>query len=1058
MSLPFTDYSENALVEQPAIALFGELWGNANTVNCLHESFGPGGTLGREADSEVVLVSRLRPALMRLNPGVPAGTIDAAVEELVRDRTSMGLVNANRDIYKLLKDGVRVEARNQWGEPTVDTVCVIDWDNPDNNDFLLVSQLWVTGDIYTRRPDLVGFVNGLPLVVFELKAVHKRLEDAYSGNIRDYKTSIPQLFWYNGFIIVSNGADSRIGTITSSWEHFSEWKKVDSEDEQGITSLETIIRGTCGKSRLLDLIENYVLFVEAGGGTIKVLAMNHQYLGVENAIRAFQGIKENQGKLGVFWHTQGSGKSYSMIFFSQKILRKHPGNWTFAVVTDRQELDEQIYKNFVNAGAVIEQDVQATSGEHLKRLLRENHRNVFTLIHKFHTEKGERYPKLSDRSDIIVMVDEAHRTQYDILAMNMRNALPNAAFIAFTGTPLMAGEERTREVFGDYVSVYNFAQSVEDSATVPLYYENRIPRLQLTNEALNDDLNELLDSAALDEEQEKKLEREFARQYHLITRDDRLEAIAEDIVAHFMGRGDMGKAMVVSVDKATAVRMYDKVGKYWRQYLDELRAEYRRSSGQKRDTLAERVKFMEETDMAVVVSSAQNEVEDFAAKGLDILTHRKRMINEQLDTKFKNPDDPLRIVFVCAMWITGFDVPCLSTIYLDKPMKNHTLMQTIARANRVFKDKTNGLIVDYIGIFRDLQRALAIYGTAQGGAAGEGDMPIKDKDELVTALGTALDEAEEYCRRFNVDPAVILASQGGECAALIADAADSLLETEESKKEYTSLASDAIKLYKAILPDPRASGFQARVTLLAVLVARIRALTPLADISQVMEGVNALLDDSIATDGYRISDPVSVVDLSQVDFEALRKKFDAGRKRTIAEQLKGAINTKLQKMVRLNKSRTDFADKFQKLIDDYNAACIAGNPDIDDFFGKLVKFTKELDAEERRGIAEQLSEEELAMFDILAKPDINLDEKEKNQVKQVARDLLETLKTGKLVLDWRKRQQSRAQVRQAIDIKLDAGLPRCYTKEIYKQKCDDVFRHVYDSYYGAGQSIYSQAG
>lgn len=1058
MGLPFTDYSEDALVEQPAIALFGELWGTGNTINGLHETFGSGGTLGRETDSEVVLVSRLRPVLVTLNPGLPAATIDAAVDELVRDRTSMGLVNANRDVYKLIKDGVRVEGRNECGELTVDTVRVIDWDNPDNNDFLLVSQFWVTGDIYSRRPDLVGFVNGLPLVVFELKAVHGRLEDAYRGNIRDYKAAIPQLFWYNGFIVVSNGADSKIGTITSSWEHFNEWKKVGSEDEQGITSLETMIRGTCGKARLLDLIENYILFVEAGGGAIKVLAMNHQYLGVENAIKAFQGIKENQGRLGVFWHTQGSGKSYSMIFFSQKILRKCPGNWTFVVVTDRQELDEQIYKNFVNAGAVIEQDVQATSGEHLRRLLRENHRNIFTLVHKFHTEKGEKYPKLSDRSDIIVMVDEAHRTQYDILAMNMRNALPNAAFIAFTGTPLMAGEERTREVFGDYVSVYNFAQSVEDNATVPLYYENRIPRLQLTNEALNDDLSELLDNAALDEEQEKKLEREFARQYHLITRDDRLEAIAEDIVAHFMGRGDMGKAMVVSVDKATAVRMYDKVSKYWRQYLDELRAEYRRSSGQKREALAGRVKFMEETDMAVVVSSAQNEVGDFTAKGLDILTHRKRMVNEQLDAKFKDPDDPLRIVFVCAMWITGFDVPCLSTIYLDKPMKNHTLMQTIARANRVFKDKTNGLIVDYIGIFRDLQKALAIYGTAQGGAVGEGDVPIKDKGELVKALEAAAEDAEEYCRRFGVEPEAILASQGSECAALIADAADALLETEQSKKEYMSLAGGAIKLYKAILPDPRASEFQARVTVLALLVARIRALTPQADISQVMDGVNVLLDDSIATDGYRISDPVSVVDLSQIDFEALRRKFDEGRKRTIAEQLKGAINSKLQKMVRLNKSRMDFADKFQKLIDDYNAACLAGNPDIDDFFRKLMEFTEELDAEERRGIAEQLSEEELAMFDILTKPDMKLDEIEKDQVKQAARELLETLKTSKLVLDWRKRQQSRAQVRQTIDIKLDAGLPRCYTKEIYKQKCDDVFRHVYDSYYGAGQSVYSQAG
>ncbi|MCB9925597.1 MAG: DEAD/DEAH box helicase family protein [Planctomycetaceae bacterium] len=301
----------------------------------------------------------------------------------------------------------------------------------------------------------------------------------------------------------------------------------------------------------------------------KITGKNHQFLGVNNAVVALEEIKENQGKLGVFWHTQGSGKSFSMAFFSQKVLRKVPGNWTFLVVTDRNDLDTQIYKNFCNTGVATE-ECQAESGAHLRQLLSEDHRFIFTLIQKFGTKPGEKYPKLSDRSDIIVMTYEAHRSQYDTLALNMRTALPNAAFIGFTGTPLMAGEEKTKEVFGDYVSIYNFQQSIEDGATVPLFYENRIPELQLANENFNEDLEALVEAAELDDEQEKKLEREFAREYHLITRDDRLEKVAEDLVAHYMGRKQSGKGMVICIDKVTAVRMYDKVQKYWKAYTAEI--------------------------------------------------------------------------------------------------------------------------------------------------------------------------------------------------------------------------------------------------------------------------------------------------------------------------------------------------------------------------------------------------------------------------------------------------------------------------------------------------------
>ena len=401
-----------------------------------------------------------------------------------------------------------------------------------------------------------------------------------------------------------------------------------------------------------------------------------------------------------------------MIFFAQKVLRTMPGVWTFVIVTDRKELDNQIYKNFAGCrGVVAQQEVHAERVEHLRQLLGEDHRYIFTLIQKFQTKEGEKHPILSDRSDIIVITDESHRSQYHTLALNMRTALPNAAFIAFTGTPLITGEkEKTREVFGEYVSTYDFKQSVEDGATVPLYYENRVAPVLLNNKDLNEEFQQTLEEAGLDEAQESRIEREFARQYHIITRDERLEIVAKDIVSHFMGRGYRGKAMVISIDKATAVKTYDKVQKYWRYYLEGLKVALRNPpEAEEREPLRAKIQYMEQTDMAVVVSQSQNEIDNLKTKGVDILPHRKRMNDQDLDTKFKDPDDPFRIVFVCAMWMTGFDVPSCSTIYLDKPQRNHTLMQTIARANRVFGDKVNGLIVDYVGIFRDLERALAIY-------------------------------------------------------------------------------------------------------------------------------------------------------------------------------------------------------------------------------------------------------------------------------------------------------------------------------------------------------------
>lgn len=1060
------DYSEDALVEKPAISLFAELgW---ETAGCFYEILGTSGDgatperpwLGRETTSEVVLVPRLRQALEKLNPDLPAEAIADAIEQLTRDRSAMSPAVANREIYKLLKDGVKVATgdRAGIGEEQVETARVIDWDKLENNNFLLTSQFWISGEMYKRRMDLVGFINGLPLLFIELKASHKRLKNAYRDNLRDYKNAIPQLFWYNALVILSNGSKSRIGSMTSEWGHFNEWKKINSEGEAGVVSLDTMIRGVCDKSRFLDLVENFTVFSDIRGGLIKMIAKNHQYLGVNNAIEAMGDARDRQGRLGVFWHTQGSGKSLSMVFFSQKVLRKLPGNYTFLIVTDRTDLDDQIYKYFASAGSVTEGEIQAVSGENLKRLLREDHRFIFTLIQKFRTDKGATYPMLSERDDIIVITDEAHRSQYDTFALNMRNALPHASFIGFTGTPLMVGEEKTREVFGDYVSVYNFKQSMDDGATVPLYYENRIPELQLTNEDLNEDMERLLEDAELSEEQEKKLEREFAREYHLITRDDRLEKVAEDIVGHFMGRGFAGKAMVVAIDKATAVRMYGKVRKYWGVYLEKLKSELKESDFAGRETereaLAARIKYMEETDMAVVVSQAQNEIEDFRQMGLDIAPHRRRMVSEDLDTKFKDPGDPFRIVFVCAMWMTGFDVPSCSTIYLDKPMRNHTLMQTIARANRVFGDeKVNGLIVDYVGIFRSLQRALAIYGTAAGGVLGEGDWPVQDKSALVAELKRAIEETEAYCAELQIDTKALVAADGFDFIRLRDDAADIIVAKEETKKRFLSLADNVNRLFRAILPDKADNEFGPARALFSVIADKIRSDAPEVDVSEVVESVDRLLDDSIAAAGYIISATDNAIDLSKVDFDALRARFEKGHRHLETERLKTALTVKIKKMVALNHSRMDFLTKLQEMIDEYNA----GACNVEALYNRLLELTRELSQEDQRAVVEQLSEEELAIFDLLTRPDMDLSEKDRKLVKIAARDLLETLKRETLVLDWRKRQQARAAVRVAISEMLDNELPGTYTKEIYQQKCDLLYQHVYDSYFGQGRSIYTSA-
>lgn len=1008
-------------------------------------------TFGRQTTEEVILSKNLRNALEKLNPDLPQEAIDNAFYELTQNLSNKTEIGANQFIYKIIKDGVKVQFKDNNGIDSSDIVKVIDFNRPKENDFLLVRQFKISGERYNCRADLILFVNGLPLVFIELKASHKHIENAFYDNITHYKKEIPQIFWYNAFIVVSNGTDAKFGTVTSKWEHFSDWKKISNENEKGIISADTLLKGMCSPNNLLDIIENFTLYQETKGGTIKICAKNHQFLGVNTAIENFKNNKD--GKLGVFWHTQGSGKSFSMIFFVQKILRKVKGNWTFLIVTDRTDLDDQIYKNFVSTGAVTEQNVQATTREHLKQLLREDHRTVFTMIQKFGTEeKGQSFEKISDRDDIIVITDEAHRTQYGTLAMNMREALPNAKFIAFTGTPLMKGDEKTKLVFGDYVSKYTFKQSIEDAATVPLYYEARIPEMQITNDKLEEQLQNIIDSADFTEEQEERFEKEYVNMYQVITREERLDIIAHDVVEHFMNRGFMGKAMYVAIDKATAIKMYDKVKIEWKKYIKELERQIKTATDDTKIIIKNKIQYMKETDMAVVVSPTQNEEEQLKKKGVDIRPHRKRMKDEDLATKFKDKDNKLRLVFVCAMWVTGFDCPTISTLYLDKILKEHTLMQTIARANRVAQDKYNGLIVDYIGIFKALQKALAIYGEPDGTASE--DDPAETKEKLIQLLDNEASKMKKLLISKGINEDTIFNTRALECIKATQEAVEVILENEKTKNDFIKLTQNIRTLFKAILPDLKAREYAKIVFVSTILYAKIKESTSEfknnEEIKELAAEVEKLLNDSIKLKSYEIKSG-ELLDLSKIDFEELQRRILKEKRMSLLEKLKNSIDSKLSTLLKFNSIRKQLKEKFEQLIEEYNN----GKLTMEEYYLRLVAISNELTAEEKRHLDENLSEEELAILDILTKPEPKLSKKEFETVKAAAQELVAVIKKEKLVLDWRKKQSTRAKVKEAIEVICDKTLPEIYDKNIFQDKCNSLYEHFYDYYNNGEDNIYN---
>ncbi|MBA6417038.1 type I restriction endonuclease subunit R [Colwellia sp. 6M3] len=1066
-------YTEDALVEQPAIQLFSEL--NWETVTCWDEVFGSVSDLengesdlntdklsnplffGRETRNDVVLFTRLKASLLKLNPDINPLIIQEAIDEIARDRSAMTSVSANEVVYELLQNGYIYTTEAEGEDDCV--VRYVDWNNSSENDFLLCSQMSITGEIETRRPDLLGFINGLPFVFIELKASHKNLLTAYKDNLADYRKTIPQLFIYNQLILLSNGVQSKVGSISSQWEHFSEWKKIESESEQRRVSLEVVIRGVCEKNRLLDIIENYVLFVKAKH-TVKIIAKYHQYLGVNQALSGLTNVKERTGQLGVFWHTQGSGKSFSMVFFCKKAFRKYTGNWTFVLVTDRTDLDDQIYKTF-NAVGIVTENCQADSGAQLKLLLGEDHRFVFTLIQKFKGDEKGNYPILSERDDIIVITDEAHRSQYDSLAMNMRYAMPNASFMAFTGTPLLTGEAKTQEVFGDYISIYNFSDAVDDGATLPLYYENRVPEVSLSNEDIGDGITEILDEADLTDEQEARLETEFSKAYHIITRDDRLETVAKDLVEHYINRapfsnGMLGKAMVVSIDKATTIKMYDKVQQAWKAKLSSLQSQAKYATGSRLNKLSFQIEHMTSIDMAVVVSGGQNDDERLTKKGLNYRPHRERFLKEKIDEKFKDPEDNLRIVFVCAMWLTGFDAPSVSTLYLDKPLKSHTLMQTIARANRVYEGKSAGQIVDYINIFSSLQQALGMYGggIAEGSAGYQVDSPAKDKSELVTALGIATGELQVFLSSVDIDLAAIVSapSDGFAKLSLLDNASEILLEPKNID-EFTAFVRQINRIFKAIMPDDSANQYVPCRIAINIIYSQMRLKSGLSiddeDVLDVVRTqVNELLDESISTIHIKSNLPAPI-NIADIDFDALATMVAKVQKPkpSDAERLKNLIDRKLQPMVLKNKTRQDLQKKFLELVEQYNLGAYTA----EEFFNTLKEFITDLEHEEKRTVREGLTEEELAVYDLMIQG-APLTDKERNKVKEIAKELTDKMQEI-LVIDWRKKQRTKARVKNMIEEVLDS-LPESYDDNLWPKTCSDVYMHIFEKYPGQGQSVY----
>jgi type I restriction enzyme, R subunit len=1081
------EYSEDALVEQATQDVLEDLGWKVITA-WQNETFGENGLLGRDNKSEVILGRYLMQALVKLNPGLPETAYEQAIEQIAQKEAGKTLGRINKEKYDLLKNGVPVSFTNEKGELVKKKLKVFNFSDYSDNHFLAVRQFEVVGELYNRRPDVVGFVNGIPLVFFELKAHHTDLRNAYNDNLKDYKDTIPHIFHTNAFIILSNGTDAKVGTVTSPFKFFQEWKRIE-ENEEGIVSIDTMLRGTCAPARLMDLFENFLLFDDSGGDVTKLMAKNHQFIGVNNVIENVKKIEDLKGKLGVFWHTQGSGKSYSMVFLCEKINRKLGGSYTFLIVVDRTELENQIYDTFSGVGVVTNKQVIAgkksglTGREHLRELLAENHRYVFSLIHKFSIDPSieSEYPLITDRKNIIVISDEAHRTQSGTFAQNMRfQALPNASFLGFTGTPLIDEEvELTKNIFGEYISIYDFKRAIEDNATLPLLYINKGEKLGLENPELDERMVEILQDETIDNDQKEKLTYLFQKNYPVLTAESRLDAIARDLVWHFNDRGYQGKAMLVTLDKPTAVRMFNLISKYWPAYLNELNGRIKNSNDEQEAIEFQRkYNKVAETEICVVVSSEQNEVDKFGKMKLEIEPHRRKMVERNLEKEFKNPENPFRLVIVCAMWITGFDVQCMSTLYLDKPIKKHTLMQTIARANRVYDDeKENGLIVDYGNVYKQLEEAYSVYGeknTSKTSKKPEGK-PVNKSPELAKELDRAIKEVITHLTSLNFKLADLINAKPIEKIAFLKQAADCVSFNEKTRTTFEFMSRNVFRKYKALYPEEEVKPYIKQYNAIEAIYNQLNKNVKTADVTAIMMELQAIVNECVLIDEnteIQVFKPYQeengdqknvageqnrnevYIDLSKFNIEKLKEAFaKTPRKNTLVYDMQQAIENKLEQMMKQNPLRISFYERYKEIIEEYNKG--KSYEDTVKAFENLSNFINDLDIEEKRTVRENLKDQEtLAIFDLL-KEGKQLNEQEIKKVKKVAAETLEKLKAEKLKIErWRESRQITAQVKSIIYDHLLWLPEESYNDEDVSQKTIKVYQHIYSSYFGGGRSVY----
>lgn len=1058
--------SEDKLVQETTASYFNDKlkWDSVLAYNT--EVLGPDGTLGRTSEKEIVLIRYLRQTLKTLNPGLPDVAYEDAINQITQTNASKTMIQVNHEKYELYKNGVQVSFKNNRGLIEKRRLRVFNFEDPQANHFLVVREMWIQGRVYRRRPDIIGFVNGIPLLFIELKNVHKDIRQAYDGNLSDYKDTIPHLFDHNAFVFLSNGDDAKIGSISSKYEHFNEWKRL-SEEDPGVVDFETLLKGTCTKENFIDLFENFILFDDSSGRLIKIVARNHQFLGVNNAVDAVKNREALNGKLGVFWHTQGSGKSYSMVFFSEKVHRKVEGNFTFLIVTDREDLDNQIYKTFAGTGAVQGEGARAGSGKQLEKLLSTDHEYVFTMIHKFNQEVSPENP-YSKRDDIIVISDEAHRSQYGRLALNMRNALPNAHYIGFTGTPLFKDDEITKRLFGDYVSTYDFQKAVDDNATVPLYYDNRGEKLNLSTKDINQRIAEKLEEIELSNDQQAQLEKEMAREYHILTAEKRLDAIAKDFVEHYSTGWETGKAMFVCLDKITAVRMYNLIQKYWHLKISATESSLNSITDEQEEAFLKRkVSWLQETEIAVIVSEEQGEVQKFRNWDLDIIPHREKMKKGyetpdgrriDMDTAFKNQDHPFRVAIVCAMWLTGFDVPSLSTLYLDKPLRAHTLMQTIARANRVYEGKNNGLIVDYSGILKNLREALATFATGLEGGGTGGTNPVKPDEELLDDLREAIEITKTHLSSNGFKLSQMEEKTGFELIATINKAKEVINKSEETRKKFEILARQVFKKFKACINIKEINQLRADYNNIDIIYKKLQDDREKADISEILREMHAIVDEAIVPTSIVAKEESRLYDISNIDFDRLKEEFKKSPvKNTTVANLNEAVEKRLSQMIKKNPLRIDYYQKYQEIIEGYNKE--KDRVTIEETFEQILRFVKDLDQEEKRGVREGLDEEKLALYDLLISGK-KLSKKESDRIKEVGQELLQSLKAEKLNMsNWKEKESTKAEIKTFIYNYLydeTTGLPiDQYTPEDVEIKANIVFEHFYNQYNNSNDHVYA---